>query len=131
MFMEDQKMTGVEYVRQKCQEKGISTRKLEIDLGFSNGYLNPKRRKKLPYDRAVLIAEYLGINLNRILNLPEETSYQLDPEASKIAREVSDSKELKIIFNNLHKVDKEDIEFVVKLSERLAKNAADKNGSSL
>lgn len=124
-------MTGVEYVRQKCQEKGISTRKLEIDLGFSNGYLNPKRRKKLPYDRAVLIAEYLDINLNRILNLPEETSYQLDPEVSKIAKELSDNKDLKIIFNNLHRVDKEDVKLVVELSERLAKDNGDKDGSSL
>ena len=32
-------MTGVEYVRDLCKQKGIAISKLEKDLGFSNGYL--------------------------------------------------------------------------------------------
>ena len=35
--------------------------------GFSNGYLNPKKMAKIPYDRAQIIAEYLGITVTSIL----------------------------------------------------------------
>ena len=40
---------------------------LEKDLKFGNGYLNPKKNKKIDYDRAVLIAEYLECDINKIL----------------------------------------------------------------
>ena len=52
--------TGIDYVRLLCKERNISISKLEKDLGFSNGYLNPKKLKKVPYDRAVMIADYLN-----------------------------------------------------------------------
>lgn len=35
--------TGIDYVRLLCKERNISISKLERDLGFSNGYLNPKK----------------------------------------------------------------------------------------
>lgn len=58
---------SVEFVRQVCREKGITVAKLEKDCGFSNGYLNPKKMYKLPYDRAVTIGKYLNVSPERIL----------------------------------------------------------------
>lgn len=117
-------MTGVEYVRQKCKEKGISIRKLEIDLGFSNGYLNLKR-KKIPYDRAVMIAEYLNLDVNKILGLPEATHYQLNPKVVKIAEKISKNEYFKILFANAETFTEEDLRFVVELSERLKRERKD------
>ena len=50
-------MTSVEYVRMLCKEKNISIAKLERDLGFSNGYLNPKKMSTIPFARAEMIAD--------------------------------------------------------------------------
>ena len=36
---------GVEYIREICHKRGIAISQLERDLGFSNGYLNPKKLK--------------------------------------------------------------------------------------
>lgn len=58
---------GVEYVREICRKNGIAISQLERDCGFSNGYLNPKKLNKIPYDRAVLIANYLGISASYIV----------------------------------------------------------------
>lgn len=62
---------GVQYVRDVCKEKGIAISQLEKECGFSNGYLNPKKMTKLPYDRAVVISEYLDIPVSNILEGPD------------------------------------------------------------
>ena len=48
---------SVEYVREICQQRRIPISTLEKDCGFSNGYLNPKKMARLPYDRAMVIAK--------------------------------------------------------------------------
>lgn len=59
---------SVQYVRDLCEERKIPISRLEKDCGFSNGYLNPKKMAKLPYDRAVIISEYLGIPVDLIFS---------------------------------------------------------------
>ena len=58
---------SVEYVRNICKERRIAVSALEKACGFSNGYLNPRKMVKLPYDRAVTIADYLSIPVEQIL----------------------------------------------------------------
>lgn len=41
--------------------------RLERDCGFANGYLNPQKLQKLPYERAVVIARYLDLNIDYLL----------------------------------------------------------------
>lgn len=61
---------SVQYVRDLCKKRKIAISQLEKDCGFANGYLNPKKMSKISYDRAVAIAEYLGISAEEILNGP-------------------------------------------------------------
>lgn len=63
---------SVKLVRDLCKERSIPIAKLEKECGFSNGYLNPKKMAKLPYDRATVIAEYLGVSANYILTGAEK-----------------------------------------------------------
>ena len=58
---------SVQYVRDICQQRKIPISQLEKECGFSNGYLNPKKMSKIPYDRAQTIAAYLGISVDTIL----------------------------------------------------------------
>ena len=55
-------------MREICQQRKIPISQLEKDCGFANGYLNPKKMSKVPYDRAKTIATYLGISVESILN---------------------------------------------------------------
>ena len=61
---------SVQYVRDICEKENIPISRLEKDCHFSNGYLNPKKMTKISYDRAVVIAEYLNIPVENILNGP-------------------------------------------------------------
>lgn len=63
---------AVENVRLICQSRGIAISQLEKDCGFSNGYLNPKKVSKIPYDRAVKIAEHLHLSVDYILTGQEQ-----------------------------------------------------------
>ena len=67
-LMEKNKMTSVEYVRMICKEKKIPISKLESDLGYGNGYLNPKKLRKVPLEKAPDIAEYLKIDVFTLLD---------------------------------------------------------------
>ena len=58
---------SVEYVRQLCKKKSIAISVLEKACGFANGYLNPKKMSKLPYDRALDIANYLHVSVEEVL----------------------------------------------------------------
>lgn len=58
---------SVQFVRDICQQRKIPVSQLEKDCGFSNGYLNPKKMTKIPFDRAQIIAAYLGISVTTIL----------------------------------------------------------------
>ena len=72
---------SVEYVRRLCRERGIPVSQLERECGFSNGYLNPRKMEKLPYDRACTIAAYLGI-------MPEQVLTGAAPERGDVLEEV-------------------------------------------
>lgn len=58
---------SVQFVRNICQERGIPVSQLERACGFSNGYLNPRKMTRLPYDRAVAVAQYLELPVQLIL----------------------------------------------------------------
>ena len=73
---------SVQLVRDLCKERNIPIAKLEKDCGFSNGYLNPKKMAKIPYDRAVVIAEYLGASVNLILTGEENKKAPTNGERS-------------------------------------------------
>lgn len=84
---------SVQLVRDICKQKSIPIAKLEKDCGFANGYLNPKKQTKLPYDRAIVIAEYLDVSPDYILtgeqkNTPAESDKRADIKLSQVEREL-------------------------------------------
>lgn len=78
---------GVQYVRDICKANGIAISQLEKECGFSNGYLNPKKMTKIPYDRAVVISEYLNIPVTNILEGPENKKAPADSGKRSISRD--------------------------------------------
>lgn len=96
--------TGIEYVRKLCKDNKIAISTLEKECGFSNGYLNPKKASKIPYERALIIIEFMkekGITaeLNSILGI------SLNEESTKLTtRDKRDiAKDLDRIMNEIQK----------------------------
>ena len=57
----------VENIRSICKEKGIAVSRLERDLGYGNGFLNPKKIQAISAWRAVEISEYLGVTMDELM----------------------------------------------------------------
>lgn len=116
-------MTGVEYVRDLCKKKGIAISKLEKDLGFSNGYLNPKKMDNIPYDRALLIYKYIGGDLNIMTGtdtmISDEMPYYLNDETRKIAQEIFDNPDLKSLFDMSRKMSPERLKAHIEFMKNL------------
>ena len=105
---------SVEYIRSVCRQRKIPISQIEKDCGFGNGYLNPKKLKKLPYDRAVAAANYLDIPVNTILTGEEE---QKENPTSKKTGEVDEltKKLLDIAYNGT----KEQKEYILDFYETI------------
>lgn len=61
-------MDSVERVLKICKDRNIPISKLEKECGFSNGYIRGLRRGKFTTDRAKIIAEYLNIDYNWLID---------------------------------------------------------------
>lgn len=60
-------MTDIERVRELCKSKGVPVSALEKALGFSNGYLNPKKAKTISYTRLMQIAAYFNVPISDLM----------------------------------------------------------------
>lgn len=109
-------MTGVEYIRNLCKQKGIAISKLEKDLGFSNGYLNPKKLDFVPYDRAIQIYRYLGGEIKLMTGTDEDLDavvpYYLNDDAREMAQFLYENPDYKVLFDASRKVSKKDLDTV-------------------
>ena len=61
-------MNHIDRVREICKARGIPISKLEQDLGFGNGYLNPKKAQSISYARLYKIATYLDMTVDEMLD---------------------------------------------------------------
>lgn len=113
---------SVQYVRDICKQRGIAISQLEKDCGFSNGYLNPKKMTKLPYDRAQTIAEYLGISAEVILT-GEETE---KAPAGDGKRSVSDDDIKFALFRGREEITDAMYEEVLNFAEYVARREEEK-----
>lgn len=98
----------VQFIRDLCKERNIAIAKLEKDCGFSNGYLNPKKMSNIPYDRAVVIADYLGVSTEYLLTGKENKN---TPTVTG-ERSLSDEDIMFALWGNTDDVNKDDLEDV-------------------
>lgn len=77
-------MTLANKIKGLCKEKKVSIHKLEMDLGFGNGYIQ-RLTDTMPADRAVKVAEYFGLPADYFFpgNKKEDSTPQ-NPLAIKI-----------------------------------------------
>ena len=96
---------AVKYIREICQQRKIPISVLEKECGFANGYLNPKKLKKIPYDRAVKIADYLGLSVEYIMTGVESEN----ASAPNGLRQISDEDMIVAFWGEGTDMDQEDL----------------------
>lgn len=70
--------TMVEKVRRLAAERNVSIHQLEKDLGFGNGFLNPKKTKDIYASRLIAILNYLEISVEEFFDSGEKATQRLE-----------------------------------------------------
>lgn len=103
-------MSEAERIREICASKGIKISKLERDLGFGNGYINPKKVTHFSHERLLKIADYLNVSVGDITG--EETTKPTPVSGSGSKRDV--------LLSIVGQLSEEDIGHLLSLAESLA-----------
>jgi len=90
--------TTIERIREACKERGIAVSTLEKDLGYSNGYLNPKKAKDVSGTRLVEIANYLGVTVAYLLGEEEKATVQEDDDLIAIRDALKENPAFRALF---------------------------------
>ena len=95
-------MNSVELVKNICRERGIAISRLERDCGFANGYIRKLKEGKFPSDRLQIIANYLGVSIEYLLNGDEVAKTRHDEEYyedARLAQEMFEDPDMRSLFH--------------------------------
>lgn len=113
-------MNSVERVKELCKEKNIPISKLEKDLGYANGYVGQLKKGSFPDDRLKKISEYLEVSIDYLLG--DSKQYFTNCETARIAQEILDNKELRILFDASRDATPEDLLFAAEMIRKIKTN---------
>lgn len=120
-------MTTTEIIKDLCEKYGISVRKLESDLGLSNGSI--KKDANMRGDRLLAIAKYFNVSMEYLMGSEslvwnpksqemfkpnDEERYYLNDDTEDIAQFLFENPEYKVLFDASRKLKKEDISKALK-----------------
>lgn len=132
--------TLYDVVQELCVERRITVARLERELGFSNGSFSKcKDGTFLRADRMKITADYFHVSVDYLYKMCEDTQaeasynkfknlvsavqddagYYTDPDVADIAQFAFENPQYKVLFDATKKVRPEDIDFVLKMIDRM------------
>lgn len=114
-------MDFADRLRDLRSQKGLSQIELGKKLGISNSAISMyERREREPdFETLDLIADFFNVDVNYLLGKESGSTYFLDPQAAELAKEVFEREELKVLFDTVKDVPKEDIQTVIRMIKGL------------
>ena len=101
-------MNIYERIRALCQEKGISVRKLEEQLGFSYGSIAKWPDHTPSYEKLKKVADFFNVSVEYLTT--GETGYYENEDTAAIAQEIFDNHDLRVLFDAARDADPEDLQ---------------------
>lgn len=108
-----------EIIKELCRKSGTTITALEKDLGFGRGSLSKlKNGGQASGDRLKKVADYFGVSVAYLMDEQRPESYYLDPETAKIAQELYDSRDLRMLFDAARGVAPENLRLAAEMLRR-------------
>ena len=95
-------------IRELCEKKSISIRKLESELGFSHGTIGVWDKSRPSIDRVEAVANYFGVSVDYLLG---RETYVDDEDINAMLADP----EYRAMFKKTAKMNRQDLEFVKRL----------------
>lgn len=110
-------MNFAERLRDLRTQKGLSQIELAKKLGLSNSTISMYERgeREPDFETLDLIGDFFNVDVNYLLGKEAGSTYYLDPQAAEMAKEVFEREEMRVLFDTVKDVSKEDIETVIKM----------------
>lgn len=112
-------MSLVEKIRYLANKQGLSLPNLEVKLGLGNGTISRWNKSSPNSDKLIKISDFFGVSIDYLLDRIDENKYYLNGDASKIAQEIFDNDDLKILFNTITNINKNDLHLLCEIARRL------------
>lgn len=95
-------MAALEIIKELCEEKGVTIKKMEQDIGISANSSFKWKTRTPSAENLLKLSEYFGVSTDYILTgeqsgVSKENYY--DVETEMLARELQKNKELRAIFD--------------------------------
>lgn len=119
-----------ERIRKRRKLLGLTLRQVADKMGVSESLISryeSKDVKNMGIDKLVPLAEILGVTPSYLMGWEDEIEeseadhYYLNPETRKLAQEVYENPNLRILFDAARDVEPEDIQMAVDMLERFKK----------
>ena len=107
-----------------CKQKNISVRRLEMDLDFSNGQIKKMRDSKINSVRLLAIAEYFGTTVEYLLT-GEEPEYYTNPETARIAQEIFEDPNQRILFDASRDLQPDEVLLLAEMAKKMKRTNHD------
>ena len=107
-----------ERIKQLCREKGITIRKVETDLGLSNGYISKLDASDPSATKIQAIAAYLDTTIDYLINGIAPDHYYLNEKTAEIAQAVYDDPDLRLLFDAARKAKPENVRLAAEMLRR-------------
>lgn len=107
-----------ERIIELCKQNDVSVRRLEMDLGFSNGQIKKMRDSKISSVRLLAIAEYFGTNVEYLLT-GVEPSYYTNPETARIAQEIFEDPNQRILFDASRDLQPDEVLLLAEIAKKM------------
>lgn len=91
------------------KSRKISQATLEKELGFSNGSVSKWKNSTPTPDRMKKLAEYFGVSVEWLITGENPDRYYLNDETAKVAQEIFENKELRVLFDAARDAKPEDL----------------------
>lgn len=104
--------------------KGLSQKELGKALGVSNSTISMYERgeREPDFDTLDLIADFFNVDVAYLLGQEKGSMYYLAPETAELAKQVFEREEMRVLFDAVKDVPKEDVEFVIRMIKGLSKD---------
>lgn len=110
-------MNFSERLKDLRMQKGLSQIELAKKIGLSNSTISMYERgeREPDFETLDLIGDFFNVDVNYLLGKEVGSTYYLDPQAAEMAKEVFEREEMRVLFDTVKDVSKEDIETVIKM----------------
>ena len=108
-------MSTYEVIKHLCDEHGIALTALEKELGFGRGSLGKLKSSGTSANRLQKIADYFGVSIEYLMTGDEKEGgekYYLNEETTKMAQDIFENKELRMLFDTARDAEPEDLQAV-------------------